>query len=165
MTETNLPGYVGPVPRITVYQAVDGERAYQNMRKGRDSGAHHHSVEEFMIYMEDYLHEARHVVSRTWGPSARLKTLDVLRKVVALGIACMEENGVVFREGYEAVSSTEPTRTEKALARIAEIIEQVDQRACAADGPVTPTLEEMTVEEMKAIYGLAKACDENWRPS
>lgn len=42
------------------------------------------------------------------------------------------------------------------LRRIAQIIEDVDNRCLAADGPVTPTLQEMTVDEMREIYGLAK---------
>lgn len=44
----------------------------------------------------------------------------------------------------------------KRLRRIAEIIEDVDNRCMAADGPVTPTLQEMTQKEMSEIYGLAK---------
>lgn len=45
----------------------------------------------------------------------------------------------------------------KRLARIAAIIEQVDVRCMAADGPVTPTLKEMTQAEISEIYGLASA--------
>lgn len=42
------------------------------------------------------------------------------------------------------------------LARIAEIIEAVDQRCLAADGPVTSTLHEMTPSEIVEVYRLAK---------
>ena len=38
------------------------------------------------------------------------------------------------------------------LKRIASIIEAVDDRCLAADGPVTPTLQEMRQEEMTEIY-------------
>lgn len=41
------------------------------------------------------------------------------------------------------------------LAEIARIIEAVDNRAMAADGPVTPTLQEMTQAEISRIYALA----------
>jgi hypothetical protein len=41
------------------------------------------------------------------------------------------------------------------LRRIANIIDGVDNRCAAADGPVTPTLQEMTQIEMSAIYALA----------
>jgi hypothetical protein len=41
------------------------------------------------------------------------------------------------------------------LKRIAEIIERVDNRCMAADGPVTPTLQEMEQDEISEIYKLA----------
>lgn len=44
---------------------------------------------------------------------------------------------------------------EERLARIAGIIEDVDNRCAAADGPVTPTLQEMTQAEISEIYELA----------
>ena len=43
----------------------------------------------------------------------------------------------------------------KRLAKIAEIIECVENRCMAADGPVTPTLDEMTPTEIRQIYQLA----------
>ena len=42
------------------------------------------------------------------------------------------------------------------LVEIARIIEDVDNRCLAADGPVTKTRHEMTDDEMRAIYALAK---------
>ena len=42
------------------------------------------------------------------------------------------------------------------LTRIAEIIKDVDTRCMAADGPVTPTLQEMTQAEISEIYELTK---------
>ena len=42
------------------------------------------------------------------------------------------------------------------LRKIAEIIEAVDNRCMAVDGPVTPTLQEMTQDEIAEIYRLAK---------
>jgi len=42
------------------------------------------------------------------------------------------------------------------LNGIAKIIEIVDNRCLAADGPVIPTLEEMTAKEIQDIYRLAK---------
>lgn len=43
----------------------------------------------------------------------------------------------------------------QALAAIAEIIEDVDWRCLSADGPVPPTREEITTDELRAIYRLA----------
>jgi uncharacterized protein with PIN domain len=46
------------------------------------------------------------------------------------------------------------------LDRIARIIEQVDTRCMACDGPVTPTLQEMTQDEISEIYALASGTPE-----
>lgn len=42
------------------------------------------------------------------------------------------------------------------LERIAEIIEAVDRRCAAVDGPVTSTLQEMEQHELSTIYALAR---------
>ena len=42
------------------------------------------------------------------------------------------------------------------LSKIGKIIEHVNNRCMAADGPVTPTLEEMTQAEISEIYELTK---------
>lgn len=88
------------VIREEVYAALDGEREYQEMRIQRDGSTAlhgHHTPEEYLLYMEDYLNEAKHVASRVWGPEAHMQILDIVRKVTALGVACMEQNGVVKR--------------------------------------------------------------------
>ena len=51
-------------------------------------------------------------------------------------------------------------RYEARLKRIATIIERVDERCMAVDGPVTPTLEEMTQREISEIYSLAALREE-----
>lgn len=44
----------------------------------------------------------------------------------------------------------------KRLKKIKEIIEIVDNRCMAADGPVTPTKDEITDKELKEIYKLTQ---------
>lgn len=44
----------------------------------------------------------------------------------------------------------------KHAQRIADILETVDNRAMAADGPVTPTLQEINQRELKELYKSAK---------
>lgn len=65
--------------------------------------------------------------------------------------------------GYGSVPAA-PQPEACALARIKEIIEQVDHRAMAADGPVTPTFKEITDAELRKIYALASGHVEDWRP-
>jgi hypothetical protein len=87
--------------RADVYAAIDSERDYQDMRVKRDQGAGFHSTEEFLLYMDDYLTEAKHVASRTWGPDAKFAILEVVRKVVALGVVMMEQHGAPQRAKFE----------------------------------------------------------------
>ena len=86
------------VSRSEVYVAIDSEREYQESRVQKDSGHPDHSVEEFVLYMEYYLQETRRIASTTWGPSAKPATLEFVRKVTALGVACMEKHGAPHRE-------------------------------------------------------------------
>lgn len=94
--------------REEVYSALDSERDYQEMRRhrdgsttvGGDGSVHDHTPEEFLIYMQDYLNEALHTASRTWGPTCKPKVMEIVRKVTALGVACMEANGAPRREGF-----------------------------------------------------------------
>jgi hypothetical protein len=86
--------------RAEVYAAIDSERDYQDMRKHRDSGAETHSPEEFLLYMQDYLTEAVHAAARLWGPEAKPKIMEIVRKVTALGVACMEQHGAPKRPGH-----------------------------------------------------------------
>lgn len=63
---------------------------------------------------------------------------------------------------YISLKPTIPDK--KRLEMIADIIETVDNRAMACDGPVPSTMEEMSQEEMSTIYALAKGKDPKWRP-
>lgn len=83
--------------RSEVYAALDSERDYQDYRWGLTPSRGQHTVAEFILFMLDYLDQARHDVSRNPEPHAAKLGLDALRKVTAMGVACMEQNGVVKR--------------------------------------------------------------------
>ena len=86
--------------RAEVYAVLDGERDYQEARKASEGSTSYngkHTPEEFLIYMNSYLNEANEAAARVWGEDCKPRILDILRKVTALGVACMEENGVVAR--------------------------------------------------------------------
>lgn len=85
--------------RREVYKAIDDERDYQDRRwnpETTESGGRH-SVAEFILYMEHYLHQARVEASTKADPESRIAALDIIRKVTALGVVCMEQNGIVSR--------------------------------------------------------------------
>lgn len=84
--------------RRAVYAAIDSERAYQNEKWGDGD----HTVTEYILYMEHYLSEARRSAS-TQDLTVAIRhnlVMDFIRKVTALGVVCMEENGAPHREGY-----------------------------------------------------------------
>lgn len=84
--------------RSLVYAALDGERDYQDEKWG-PTGTHGiHSVTEFLVYIQDYTNEALHVESREEDEAANVKALDIMRKITALGVACMEQHGAPSRK-------------------------------------------------------------------
>jgi len=79
--------------RSQVYELIDEERDYQCDRHEvktaefphRDED---HSVADWLIYMEHHLREAKWFVYNLNHPDA----LREIRKIAALGVACMEYN-------------------------------------------------------------------------
>jgi hypothetical protein len=77
-----------------IFHVLRGERAYQVRRWGVRQPDHTiaeqpHSVASFVIFMRDRYEEARHYLARS--PDT-LGSLSILRKVVALAVACLEQN-------------------------------------------------------------------------
>ena len=79
--------------RSEVYKIIDQERKYQDSKWTPDEHGNH-EVEAYMLYMHSYLQEAMSNISRTNGTR---EARDILRKVVALGVACFEKHGVPDR--------------------------------------------------------------------
>ncbi len=75
--------------RLEVYDLIDGERAYQRARHEGHCVPHKdedHSVADWILYMEDQLNQAKKHIYNLDESLA----LDQIRKVTALGVACME---------------------------------------------------------------------------
>lgn len=85
--------------RQEVYAAIDGERDYQDQRWNgtTTSTAGKHSVAEFVLFMDDYLREAKTHLSRNGEPEASVVALITLRKIIGMGVACMEQHGAPLR--------------------------------------------------------------------
>lgn len=75
-----------PNSRSVVYTVIDGERDYQDDRFGDNP----HTVTEFLCFMQHYLSEAIKKVSTTSGDDC---ALPEVRKIAALAVVCMEQNG------------------------------------------------------------------------
>jgi hypothetical protein len=86
--------------RQDVYKLIDGERDYQDTRwtsETTTSGGIH-SVEEWIVFMEDYLTEAKHILSRKSKQDADPQAMEIIRKVVAMGVCAMEQHDTRPRE-------------------------------------------------------------------
>lgn len=92
--------------RLKVYHILDGERNYQNDRWQKDiaAGKAKYTEYEWLIFIQDYLTEAIHLATRgNEVDDARIAVQNSIRKITAMGVACMEQNGCPEREGYERV--------------------------------------------------------------
>lgn len=85
--------------REEVYRAIDTERVYQDKRWNRDTTTSegNHTVGEWVLYMQDYLEEARQQLTRMADPVSTQLALNTVRKITAMGVVCMEQNGAPTR--------------------------------------------------------------------
>ena len=85
--------------REEVYKVIDSERDYQEFRWSPSTTESQglHSNVEFLVYIRDYVEEALHFCSRNGDPQANTFAKRNLRKIAALAVAAMEQNGAVER--------------------------------------------------------------------
>lgn len=88
--------------RHEVFALIDGEREYQGDRWRHTCALDNvpytpdetKRVEEWLSFIYGYFQDAMQVASHVAGP---LAALDVIRKLAGLCVACMEANGIVWR--------------------------------------------------------------------
>ena len=94
--------------RSVVYEAFDGERDYQDEKWGGNGTHGIHSITEFLVYIRDYTEEALHIETRVEDEPANYKALDIVRKIGALAVACMEQHGAPKRQRpYKIIGGNE----------------------------------------------------------
>jgi hypothetical protein len=96
------------IPKAIVFAAISSERHYQDKKWGRTQSSQRHAVpagspmtrtlDEYALYILEYAEQLRHLAGTSDNPYPKL---DAVRKVTALGVACMEEHGAPLREGEE----------------------------------------------------------------
>ena len=85
--------------RTKVYELIDSERSYQD-RKWNElttTSKGFHSPEDWFMYIEDYVNEARHILSREARQIAYPKAMEIMRKVGAMAVHAMEQIDTVPR--------------------------------------------------------------------
>jgi hypothetical protein len=78
----------------TVFRAVQRERAHQSAKYGT-LDENPHTVGEWLLVLQGELAEAVHGWQKHSGDDAAL--VEILQ-VVAVGVACLEQHGVIERE-------------------------------------------------------------------
>jgi len=76
-----------------VLDAVRGEREYQDTKWGTDRA---HEVEAYLTYIRTYISDAERLL--TFSAGVPVEVLHILRKITALGAACMEVHGAARRD-------------------------------------------------------------------
>jgi hypothetical protein len=89
------------------FDAIRVERQYQDRLWGDSLYEGRHSVSEWILYIRNYLQEAEDVVCRKAAPKCDEDALHIIRKVVAMGVCCMEQNGVLWRNMKDLERSCE----------------------------------------------------------
>lgn len=79
--------------REEVYAIIDSEREYQDTRWPR----HLHTPEEWIVYIENYLDEAKQYCSREDASTGLPKAMNVMRKIAAMAVCAIEQNGADYR--------------------------------------------------------------------
>lgn len=84
--------------------AIVGERAYQELvwNAQTTSTEDKHSVTEFLVYIRDYAEQSLHDLSRNAEQAAGERALHEVRKIGALAVAALEQNGVRERSKADA---------------------------------------------------------------
>jgi hypothetical protein len=83
------------VDRECVFDVLNGEREYQIEKWGPTPEKGLHTPTEFLVYMQDYLTEAFNQATRPSDLDESV--LDTIRKITAMGVACMEQWGAPSR--------------------------------------------------------------------
>lgn len=92
--------------RSDVYKLIDGERDYQDgLHLEGEHGRAIHSPEEWVMYMEDYLIEAKHILARYPDDIAHPKAMEIIRKVAAMGVFAMEQHSTAPRKEQSGIAS------------------------------------------------------------
>jgi len=89
-----------PQLRETIYEAIDGERAYQDNRGGnaaRPKVNDNRSLGDIILLMDVYVDKAKQAFAGPHPPGRR-DALHAIRKVIALGVLAKELHGVEFRQ-------------------------------------------------------------------
>lgn len=132
--------------------AIDTERDYQDWRWNASTTVTEgrHSVGEFLVFMDDYVREAKAQLSA--GDDLALHTI---RKVAGLGVACMEQHGAPEPDIFEQ----QPILTGQGADSLLELVEDGLRDAktlISRNGE--PTASRLALGKLREVTNLCVAC-------
>ena len=89
-----------------IVEAVKEEWQYQDVL-WNPAEDHQHSITEWLVYLEDYIQEAKHICSRKPDPVASVEASHIIRKLATMCFRCMEQNGIEHRDMNDLSKSCE----------------------------------------------------------
>jgi hypothetical protein len=95
--------------RNEIYSAINDERVFQD-RKWGTIEEHPHEIGSWLTIMRQLLNDAERAYMSERGDTG---ALEEIRKVVAVGVACMEQHGVVHRNPAHFAAQSPHFRTHK----------------------------------------------------
>jgi len=80
--------------RANVYKLIDGERDYQDRKWTPETTTSNgiHSVEEWLLYIHDYVHEGMNIGSRKPRQESDVTCMEIIRKIAAMSVCAMEQH-------------------------------------------------------------------------
>jgi hypothetical protein len=98
---------MNPLTRQQVYSLIDGERDYQDALIKENGWIDPKRVGEYLTILRAYLRKAEdaYIKESDSGPVAERPSLDNIRKIAGIAVACMEQNGAPARLSELAVET------------------------------------------------------------
>lgn len=90
------------ISRTEIFKILEEERDFQDKMRPSTHHEGNASIPAHLLLIQEYLHRAISSWTNYRG-MAEVEALDELRKVAALAIRCMEQNGAVRRENCPEV--------------------------------------------------------------
>lgn len=96
----HLEDVLVPVARYEAFLAINSERDYQDHKwnENTTTSENKHSLEEWFLYIEDYVNEAKHILCRNPRQIGDPQALEIMRKVAGMAVCAMEQHGAPHRK-------------------------------------------------------------------
>ena len=86
------------IERSVVNEIIDEEREYQDSKWVTDGKPTEHRPIEWLMIMQYYLNKGKLIAAEVEEPLGNDDIMIIIRKIAAIGVAAIEQNGCARRE-------------------------------------------------------------------